>query len=72
MRAAGAFVWDFLAGDAPEPVLTTGAVIVLGLVLRHERMASFVLLPMVAALGLASSLWRERRRSARRGARASG
>ena len=65
VAAFGRFWWDFLIGDTPE--LFVGAVLVVGLVAlvcvdHAARSWAAVLLPVLVAGLLGSSVWRAKRR----------
>jgi hypothetical protein len=63
LKAFGRFWWDFLVGDTPEFALATLLIIGVALLLRHERMAATVVLPLLAAGFLLASTLRGRRRA---------
>jgi hypothetical protein len=67
VAAFGRFWWDFLIGDTPE--LFVGAVLVVGLVAlvcvdHGARAWAAVLLPVLVAALLGTSVWRAKRRGA--------
>ncbi|MGH9097241.1 MAG: hypothetical protein ACRDWB_07425 [Acidimicrobiales bacterium] len=67
LTAFGRFWWEFLIGDTPE--LFIGAVLVVGLVAlvcvdHGARSWAAVLLPLLVAGLLGSSVWRAKRRGA--------
>jgi hypothetical protein len=67
VAAFGRFWWEFLIGDTPE--LFVGAVLVVGLValvcVDHAARAwAAVLLPVLVAGLLGTSVWRAKRRGA--------
>jgi hypothetical protein len=62
-RAFGHFWWDFLIGDAPELFVAAVAIIVLALLLRHERGVAVVVLPLTTVAVLVVSTLRGRRKS---------
>jgi hypothetical protein len=61
--AFGRFWWDFVVGDTPEFAVATLLIIGVALLLRHQRMAATVLLPLLAAGFLLASTIRGRRRA---------
>jgi hypothetical protein len=63
LRAFGAFWWNFLIGDTPELFAATVVIVVLALVLRHDRVVAVVVLPLAAVLFLIASTLRGRRGS---------
>jgi hypothetical protein len=64
-RAFGHFWWDFLVGDAPELFVATLVIIVTALLLRHERAAAVIALPLEAIVFLVASTVRGQRGSSR-------
>jgi hypothetical protein len=65
VKAFGRFWWDFLVGDTPEFALATLLIIGAALLLRHERMAATIVLPLLAAGFLLASTLRGRRRASK-------
>jgi hypothetical protein len=63
LRAFGHFWWDFLIGDAPELFVATVAVVILALLLRHDRQIAYIVLPLATVLMLVASTLRAARRS---------
>jgi hypothetical protein len=63
LTAFGRFWWDFIVGDTPEFAVATLLIIGVALLLRHERMAATILLPLLAAGFLLASTVRGRRRA---------
>jgi hypothetical protein len=68
IRGFGRFWWDFLVGDTPE--LFVAALVIIGAIALlsergHFNVAAVIVLPLLAVLALATSLWRAIR-SARR------
>lgn len=70
--AFGRFWWGFLIGDTPEIFCAVVAIVCLALVLRHDRVAAVVLLPVLAVAVLAASTFRGRRRRSAPGAEGDG
>ena len=62
VKVFGHFWWDFLVGDTPELFAAVLAMIGIAFLLRHERMAAVVTLPVLAAVVLLGSTWRGRTR----------
>lgn len=62
--AFGRFWWDFLVGDTPELFVAVVAIVGLALLLRHDRVAALVLLPLLVIAALMGSTFRGRRRNA--------
>lgn len=62
--AFGRFWWDFIVGDTPEFAVATLLIVGAALLLRHERMAATIVLPLLAAGFLLASTVRGRRRAA--------
>jgi hypothetical protein len=58
VKASVHFAWDFLVGDTPEVILTTGVMVALAFALHSERMAAVITLPLVGLGGLAIGVWR--------------
>jgi hypothetical protein len=62
LRRAGVasvrFAWNFLVGDTPEVILTTGIMVALAFSLHTDRTAAVVSLPLVCLCGLAIGVWR--------------
>jgi hypothetical protein len=52
------FAWDFLVGDTPEVIVTTGVMVALAFALHTERMAVVITLPLVGLGGLGIGVWR--------------
>jgi hypothetical protein len=65
LRAFGHFWWDFLVGDAPEFFVGTVAIVIVALLLRHDRTVAIVVLPVMAVVFLVASAVRAARRSSR-------
>jgi hypothetical protein len=68
VKGFGRFWWDFLVGDTPE--LFVAALVIIGVIALlsesgHFNAAAVVVLPLLAILALATTLWRAIR-SARR------
>jgi hypothetical protein len=63
LTAFGRFWWDFIVGDTPEFAVATLAIVGAALLLRHERIAATILLPLLAATFLLASTLRGRRRA---------
>jgi hypothetical protein len=63
LSAFGRFWWDFIVGDTPEFAVATLLIVGVALLLRHERMAATILLPLLAAGFLLASTLRGRRRA---------
>jgi hypothetical protein len=62
LHAFGQFWWEFLIGDTPEFLLATGVVVALAFLLRGERAALVVTLPLVTLAAVAgSAAWSRRR-----------
>lgn len=59
----GRFWWEFLIGENPDAFV--GALVVIGvaLLLRHERVAEDILLPLLAIIFLVVSAYRGRQRA---------
>ena len=68
LRAFGLFWWDFLVGDTPEFAVATLAVIGLAFLLKGDRLAAAIVLPLFATASLLASTIRGRRRGAEAGA----
>lgn len=64
VRAFGAFWWDFLVGDTPELFVATLVIVGVALLLGHNHVSGFVLLPVLATAFLLASTYRGRRRAA--------
>ncbi len=62
-RAFGRFWWDFLVGDTPELFVATLVIVGLALLLGHQHVAGYLLLPAVAIVFLVASTYRGRRRA---------
>ena len=58
VRASAHFAWDFLVGDTPEVILTTGVLVALAFALHTHRIAAVITLPLVGLCGLAVGVWR--------------
>ncbi len=63
-RASVRFAWNFLVGDTPEVILTTGVMVALAFALHTHRMAAVITLPLVGLCGLAIGVWRGVRKAA--------
>jgi hypothetical protein len=68
LKGFGRFWWDFLVGDTPE--LFVAALVIIGVIALlsergHFNSAAVVVLPLLAILALATSLWRAIRESRR-------
>ncbi len=63
VTAFGRFWWDFIVGDTPEFAVATVLIIGAALLLRHDRVAATILLPLLAAGFLLASTVRGRRRA---------
>jgi hypothetical protein len=61
LAAFGKFWWEFLVGDTPGLLVATMVVIGAALVLRHHPTAGFIVVPLIAAVALALSVFRGRR-----------
>jgi hypothetical protein len=59
----GRFWWAFLIGENPDAFIGTLVVIGAALLLRHERTAAIVLVPLLAVICLLLSTYRGRQRS---------
>lgn len=57
----GRFWWEFLIGENPDSFIGTLVVIGAALLLRHERAAAIVLVPLLAVVCLLLSAYRGRR-----------
>jgi hypothetical protein len=69
VKGFGRFWWDFLVGDTPE--LFVAALVMIGVTALlsesgHFNVAAVVVLPALAVLALAASLWRALRLSRRK------
>jgi hypothetical protein len=69
VKGFGQFWWDFLVGDTPE--LFVAALVIIGVTALlsetgHLNDAAIVVLPILAVLALAASLWRAVRFSRRK------
>ncbi|HEY2214763.1 MAG TPA: hypothetical protein VGH31_06885 [Acidimicrobiales bacterium] len=62
-RAFGLFWWDFLVGDTPELFVATLVIVGTALLLGHQHVSGFVVLPALAILFLVASAYRGRRRA---------
>ncbi|MHB1974071.1 MAG: hypothetical protein ACYCR4_07245 [Acidimicrobiales bacterium] len=60
--AFGRFWWDFLVGDTPELFAGVLVVVATALLLRHERVAAVLLVPLECAAFVVASAYRGRRR----------
>jgi hypothetical protein len=58
VRASAHFAWDFLVGDTPEVILTTGVLVAVAFALHTHRIAAVIALPLVGLCGLAVGVWR--------------
>jgi hypothetical protein len=65
--AFGRFWWDFLVGDTPELFVAVVVIVAMAQLLRHDRVAAVVLLPLLAIAMLIGSTFRGRRRTGRSG-----
>jgi hypothetical protein len=63
-RAFGLFWWDFLVGDTPELFVATLLIVGVALLIGHQHVADYAVLPVVAILFLLASTYRGRRRAA--------
>jgi hypothetical protein len=59
----GRFWWEFLIGENPDAFIGTLVVIGAALLLRHERTAAIVMVPLLAVTCLLLSAYRGRRRT---------
>ena len=59
-RAFGRFWWDFLIGETPELFAATVVIVVVALLLRHQRDIAFFVLPLAAVICLVASSLRGR------------
>ncbi len=66
LRAFGRFWWEFLVGDTPELLVAAAAVVVLAVLLRHQRNVAYVVLPLTAIVLLVASTIRGAKRPADR------
>jgi len=64
LRAFGRFWWEFLVGDTPELLGAALAIVVLAVLLRHQRDVAYVVLPLTAIVVLVASTIRGTKRSA--------
>ena len=62
LRAFGRFWWEFLVGDTPELLGAAAAVVVLAVLLRHQRDVAYVVLPLTAVVLLVASTIRGAKR----------
>jgi hypothetical protein len=64
LSSFGHFWWEFLIGENPDAFL--GALVIIGaaLLLRHDRAAAIVVVPVLALAVLISSTYRGRKRTA--------
>lgn len=62
-RAFCHFWWDFLVGDTPELFLATLVIVGVALLIGHEHVADYAVLPAVAIVFLLASTYRGRRRA---------
>ena len=63
-HATARFTWNFLVGDTPEVILTTGVIVALAFALHTHRLAAVIALPLVGLCGLAIGVWRGVRKAA--------
>jgi hypothetical protein len=61
LAAFGKFWWEFLVGDTPGLLVATIVVIGAALALRHHRTAGFIVVPLIAGVALALSIFRGRK-----------
>lgn len=62
LGAFGRFWLEFLVGDTPEVLLGVLVVVAVAVLLRHDRAVAIPLVPVIAALVLALSAFRGRRK----------
>jgi hypothetical protein len=55
--ATGRALWDFFVGDTPEVLVIVALTVALAYVMAG-RSAGFIVLPLVAVVGLGASVWR--------------
>jgi hypothetical protein len=61
--AFGNFWWEFLIGENPDAFFGALAVIAAALLLRHERAAAIVTVPLLTIAILVASTYRGRKRA---------
>ena len=59
----GRFWWEFLIGENPDAFLGAVVVIASALLLRHERVASIIVVPALTVVALVGSAYRGRKRT---------
>ena len=63
LSAFGRFWWEFLIGENPDAFFGTLVVIAAALLLRHERIAGLIVVPLLALACLTISVYRGRQRA---------
>jgi hypothetical protein len=58
--AFGKFWWEFLVGDTPELLMATLVIVGSALLLRHDRTAGFIVVPVISVAALTLSILRGR------------
>ncbi len=61
--AFGGFWWEFLIGENPDAFFGALTVIAAALLLRHDRVAAIVVVPVLTLLILIASTYRGRKRT---------
>jgi len=63
ISAFGRFWYEFLVGDTPEIFVGTLVIIGAALLLRHDRTAAIIIVPVLALVFLVGSTYRGRQRA---------